>query len=137
MPTVRLWFAFGPATRSGVRLGGRFFIDPTGLIYTHAGVVMNAEDVTVTFNDRTLPAQVVATDDRSGIALLKTDRISPFIKLGDSENATTATPVMVIGFPEDQESNASLGMIAGRDRQHLGQYFSTTHLRANMAVSRW
>jgi len=34
----------------GVRLGSGFFIDPTGMIYTHAGVVLNAEDVTVTFN---------------------------------------------------------------------------------------
>ena len=34
----------------GMRLGSGFFIDPTGMIYTHAGVVLNAEDVTVTFN---------------------------------------------------------------------------------------
>ena len=34
----------------GVRLGSGFFIDPTGMIYTHAGVVLNAEDVTVTIN---------------------------------------------------------------------------------------
>lgn len=120
----------------GIRLGSGFFIDPTGLIYTHAGVVSNADNVTVAFAGRNLPARVVATDERSGVTLLKTDCISPFLKIGNSDNATASTPVIVIGFPEDQESNASLGMIAGHDRQHLGEYFSTTHLRANMAVSR-
>ena len=120
----------------GVRLGSGFFIDPTGMIYTHAGVVLNAEDVTVTFNGNSLPARVVTTDERSGIAILKTDCISPFIRIGNSQNATTATPVITIGFSEDRESSASFGMIAGHDRQHMGQYFSTTHIRANMPVSR-
>jgi serine protease Do len=120
----------------GVRLGSGFFIDPTGMIYTHAGVVLNAEDVTVTFNGNSLPARVVTTDERSGIAILKTDCISPFIRIGNSENATVAMPVITIGFPEDRNSSASFGMIAGRDRQHMGQYFSTTHIRANMAVNR-
>ena len=120
----------------GVRLGSGFFIDPTGMIYTHAGVVLNAEDVSVTFNGNSLPARVVTTDERSGIAILKTDCISPFIRIGNSQNATTATPVITIGFSEDRESSASFGMIAGQDRQHMGQYFSTTHIRANMPVSR-
>jgi serine protease Do len=120
----------------GVRLGSGFFIDPTGMIYTHAGVVLNAEDVTVTFNGNSLPARVVTTDERSGIAILKTDCISPFIRIGNSENATVAMPVITIGFPEDRNSSASFGMIAGHDRQHMGQYFSTTHIRANMAVNR-
>ena len=120
----------------GVRLGSGFFIDPTGMIYTHAGVVLNAEDVSVTFNGNSLPARVVTTDERSGIAILKTDCISPFIRIGNSENATVAMPVITIGFPEDRNSSASFGMIAGHDRQHMGQYFSTTHIRANMAVNR-
>ncbi|MFM8829401.1 MAG: S1C family serine protease, partial [Spartobacteria bacterium] len=120
----------------GVRLGSGFFIDPTGLIYTHAGVVLNAGNVTVTFNGTSLPARVLTADERSGIALLQADCISPFIRIGDSRNTTVATPVLAIGFPEDRESSASLGMIAGHDRQHMGQYFSTTHIRANMPVSR-
>lgn len=120
----------------GVRLGSGFFIDPTGMIYTHAGVVLNAEDVSVVFNGALLPAHVVTMDERSGIALLKTDCTSPFLKIGNSDNATTAMPVIAIGFPEDRETSPSFGLIAGRDRQHMGEYFSTTHIRANMPVSR-
>lgn len=120
----------------GVRLGSGFFIDPTGMIYTHAGVVLNADDVSVNFDGNSLPARVVTTDERSGIAILKTDCISPFIRIGNSENATVATPVITIGFPEDRETSASFGMVAGHDRHHMGQYFATTHIRANMAVNR-
>lgn len=120
----------------GIRLGSGFFIDPTGMIYTHAGVVLNAEDVTVNFNGNSLPAHVVVTDERSGIAILKADCTSPFIRIGNSENATVAMPIIAIGFDEDRESSPSFGMIAGHDRHHMGQYFSTTHIRANMAVNR-
>lgn len=120
----------------GVRLGSGFFIDPTGMIYTHAGVVLNADDVSVNFDGNSLPARVLTTDERSGIAILKTDCISPFIRIGNSEHATIATPVITIGFPEDREASASFGMVAGHDRHHMGQYFATTHIRANMAVNR-
>ena len=120
----------------GIRLGSGFFIDPTGMIYTHAGVVLNAEDVTVNFSGTSLPAHVVVTDERSGIAILKTDCTSPFIRVGNSDNATVAMPIIAIGFHEDRESSPSFGMIAGHDRHHMGQYFSTTHIRANMAVNR-
>lgn len=120
----------------GVRLGSGFFIDPSGTIYTHAGIVMNADDVTISHNGRSIPAQVVAADERSGIALLKTSCISPFVRVGDSDKVNMATPVIAIGFPEELEASPSFGIIAGRDRQHLGQYFSTSHLRANMTVHR-
>jgi serine protease Do len=120
----------------GIRLGSGFFVDPTGTIYTHAGIVLKADDVTVNFNNRSFPARVIVADDRSGIAILKVESISPFIPLGDSEKADVATPVIAIGYPEEREESPCFGMIAGRDRQYLGQFFSTTHLRANMAAQR-
>jgi serine protease Do len=49
----------------GVRLGSGFFVDAAGTVYTHAGVVLKAEDVTVNFGGRSLPAKVVASDTRS------------------------------------------------------------------------
>ena len=120
----------------GVRVGSGFFIDPSGLIYTHAGTVMSAEDVKVSFGGRMTPAQVVTIDERNGVAILKVDCASPFIPIGDSDQITNATPVILIGFPEDYEVSSHLGMIAARERQHLGKYFATSHFRANMAVQR-
>lgn len=120
----------------GIRLGSGFFIDPTGMVYTHTGVVLNAEEVTVNFNGNLLPARVLVADERSGIAILKTDCTSPFLRIGSSDNATVAMPIIAIGFHEDREASPSFGVVAGHDRHHMGQYFSTTHMRAKMAVNR-
>lgn len=118
----------------GVRLGSGFFIDPAGTIYTHTGVVAKAHEVRVIFNDRSMEATVVAADDRSGIAVLKTDCVSPFLPLGASRDIQQGTPVVSIGYPGDFDATASLGMIAARDKRNRDRYFATSHFRANLAV---
>lgn len=118
----------------GVRLGSGFFVDPSGTIYTHSGIVRKADDVSVNFQGRTLPARLIASDPRTGIALLKTDCLSPFIPVGDSDHVAAATPVIAIGFPGEFEASPTLGLIASRDFHQNGKQFSTSHLRLNMAV---
>jgi len=120
----------------GIRFGSGFFADPAGTIFTHAGIVLKADEVAVIFNGRELPARVLVADERSGIAILKVDASTPFIPLGNSQQVEVATPVMLIGYPEDLDASPSFGIIAGLDRKHLGQYFSTTHFRANLPVQR-
>lgn len=118
----------------GVRFGSGFFIDPAGTVYTHTGIVAKAHEVRVIFNDRSLVATVIAADDRSGVAVLKTDCISPFLPIGDSSGIKKGTPVVSIGYPQEFDASANLGMIADREKQHRGKYFATSHFRANLAV---
>lgn len=120
----------------GIRFGSGFFCDPAGTIYTHAGIVLKAQDVVIIFKGKELPARVLVADERSGIAILKVDASTPFIPPGDSQKVGIATPVMMIGYPEDLEPCPSFGIVAGLDRKYLGQYFSTTHFRANLPVQR-
>ena len=120
----------------GIRFGSGFFSDPAGTVYTHAGIVLKAQDVVVIFGGKDHPARVLVADERSGIAILKIDASTPFIPLGDSQKVGITTPVMMIGYPEDLEACPSFGMVAGLDRKYLGQYFSTTHFRANLPVQR-
>lgn len=119
----------------GVRLGSGFFIDPAGTIYTHTGVVAKAHEVRVILNDRSIQATVVAADERSGIAVLKTNHVSPFLPLGTTDDVQQGTPVVSIGYPEEFDATASLGMIAAKEKHHKGRYFSTSHFRANLAVN--
>jgi len=120
----------------GIRFGSGFFADPTGTIYTHAGIVMKADEVSVISNGREIPARVLVADERSGIAILKVDASTPSIPIGDSQKVMVATPVMMIGYPEDLEASPSFGFVGGWDREYLGQHFSTTHIRANLPVQR-
>lgn len=118
-----------------LRSGSGFFIDATGTVYTHAGVVCRSGEVSIEHNGKTYPAEVAVSDDRSGVAILRTACQSPSIRVGDSESLATATPVIAIGFPMDREASPSLGVIAGRDRHEAGQYFSTSHLRAHLPAT--
>jgi len=120
----------------GIRSGSGFFADPSGTIYTHAGIVLRANEVTVVYDGKEVPAKVLTADERSGIAILKIDSTTPFIPTGDSRQVRMATPIVAIGYPEELEAGPSFGIISGFDRQHLGQFFSTTHFRANLPAQR-
>jgi S1-C subfamily serine protease len=116
--------------------GTGFFVDPAGTLYTAYSVGGEAENFTVEIDGKRVPARQVLADLRSGIAMLKVDMTSPSLPIGSSQQLEIATPVVAIGFPLDLPQTPSFGMIAGFDRKYLGRYFSTTHLRANVATQR-
>ncbi|MDQ6654658.1 MAG: S1C family serine protease [Verrucomicrobiota bacterium] len=124
------------ADKHGNLAGTGFFIDPAGTLYTAYSVGADAEDFTVEFDGKRLPARQVMADRRSGIALLKVDAATPALPIGKSEDVEVATPVLTVGFPLDLPETPSFGMIAGFDRKFLGRYFSTTHLRVNLPTQR-
>src|SRR5215218_7962197 len=116
--------------------GTGFFIDPAGTIYTAYSVGADADNFTVEFDGKEIPARQVMTDRRSGIAMLKVDMPTPALPLGKSSDLEITTPVLTVGFPLDLPKSPSYGMIAGFDRKFLGRYFSTTHLRVNLPTQR-
>jgi serine protease Do len=120
--------------RHGKLSGTGFFADPAGTIYTLAYIVANADEILVVHGDRRIPAKLLLADPRSGVALLKVDYNSPFIPVGNSKGLTLASPVLAIGFPVNLAATPSFGIVAGFDRQFLGRYFMTTHIRAIVSV---
>jgi len=116
--------------------GTGFFVDPTGTIYTAYSVGADADDFTVEFDGKEVPARQVMADRRSGIALLKVEMPTPALPIGKSSDLEVTTPVLTVGFPLDLPKSPSYGMIAGFDRKFLGRYFSTTHLRVNLPTQR-
>ncbi len=116
--------------------GTGFFVDPTGTIYTSYSVGGEADNFTVQFDGKKYHATQLMADLRSGVALLKIDAATPFLPIGKSAGLGLATPVVAIGYPLDLPVSPSFGMVAGFDRKYLGRYFSTTHLRVNLATQR-
>jgi serine protease Do len=114
--------------------GTGFFADPSGTIYTLAGIVANADEIFIVQGEKRLPAQLLIADARSGVALIKADCTSPFIPVGSAKELSLADPVMAIGFPMEMDATPTFGILGGFDRKFLGKYFVTTHLRANMPV---
>jgi S1-C subfamily serine protease len=120
--------------RHGKIVGTGFFVDPLGTVYTLAGIVANADEIFVVQGDKRLPAELLITDARSGVALIKVDSKSPFIPIGHAKGLSLADPVMSIGYPMEMDATPTFGILGGFDRKFLGKYFVTTHLRANMPV---
>lgn len=120
--------------RHGKLSGTGFFADPAGTIYTLSYIVANADEILVVHGDRRIPAKLLLADPRSGMALLKVDYNSPFIPIGNSKGLSLASPVLAIGFPVNLSATPSFGIVAGFDRQFLGRYFMTTHIRAIVSV---
>ena len=120
--------------RHGKLSGTGFFADPAGTIYTLSYIVANADEILVVHGDRRIPAKLLLADPRSGVALLKVDYNSPFIPIGNSKGLSLASPVLAIGFPVNLAATPSFGIVGGFDRQFLGRYFMTTHIRAIVSV---
>lgn len=122
----------------GKMAGTGFFIDADGTILTLSTLVGDGMGITVKHGDSRMPARLLTSDDRTGIALIKVESAEarPFLVKGDSSAVKTATPLVVVGFPYDHEASPSFGVVGGLDRKSRGKFFATTHIRANIPVQR-
>ena len=105
--------------------GSGFLIDATGYIVTNNHVAGGAEEITVTLQDgRQLDAELVGSDPRTDLALLKIDAGNlPYVAFGDSDKARVGDWVVAIGNPFGLGGTATAGIISARGRDiRLGEY---------------
>jgi S1-C subfamily serine protease len=106
--------------------GSGFVLDKEGHILTNYHVIRGAETIEVTFIDETtLPAQVIGSDPRNDIAVLKVDAtpdlLAP-VQLGSSATLQAGQRAIVIGNPFGQfGSTLTTGVISALDRTLQGQ----------------
>ncbi|NNU80258.1 DegQ family serine endoprotease [Halovulum dunhuangense] len=112
--------------RRGSALGSGFVISADGYIVTNNHVIESADEILVEFFDGLgeLPAEVVGTDPRTDIALLKVEpnQPLPFVPFGDSDGARVGDWVLAIGNPLGQGFSVSAGIISARNRSLQGAY---------------
>src|SRR2546430_7046504 len=106
----------GPRERPFQSAGsGVIFDAKTGYIVTNAHVVENASEITVTLQDgRDLKAEVVGSDEPSGVAVLKvkSDGTLVQIGLGDSAKVEVGDFVLAIGNPFGLQHTVTSGIIS-------------------------
>ena len=118
----------GPdAPRRASAAGSGFVIDEGGLIVTNNHVIVDADEITIEFQDgATLPAELVGTDPTTDIALLRVepDGPLPYVTFGDSDavGSRVGDWVMVIGNPLGIGFSASAGIVSARNRALSGTY---------------
>ncbi len=104
-------------------VGSGFAISADGYILTNNHVVDGANEIFVTMTDGTeFNAEVVGTDPRTDIALLKVDAkdLTP-LPIGDSHQLKKGQWVLAIGSPFGLDSTVTAGIISAINRE-TGDY---------------
>jgi len=108
--------------------GSGFIIDPDGHILTNNHVVANAENITVTLNDkRSFKARVVGSDPETDVAVIRIDgRNLPALPLGDSDRLRIGDWAIAIGNPlGDLRGSVTVGIISAQGRSNLNIFGGT------------
>ena len=121
-PFFREFFERGvpmpPQEREGRSLGSGFIISKDGYVLTNNHVVEGAETVIVRLNDRReFIAELVGTDPRSDVAVLKLDATDlPVAKIADSDDVKRGQWVVAIGSPFGFDYSVTAGIVSATGR---------------------
>ena len=99
-------------------LGSGFIISKDGYVITNHHVVKGADEIIVKLNDRReLIAELIGSDPRSDIALLKLDATDlPVVKIGSSDNVKVGQWVLAIGSPFGFDASVTAGIVSAKGR---------------------
>ena len=107
-----------PKQQEAKSLGSGFIISKDGYILTNNHVVKDAAEVIVRLEDRRqLKAEIIGTDARSDIALLKIEADDlPVVKIGKSKDLKVGEWVLAIGSPFGFDRSATAGIVSAKGR---------------------
>jgi len=99
-------------------MGSGFILSSDGYVITNNHVIEGADEITVRLIDRReLPAEVIGTDSRSDLALLKVDAKGlPAAKLAAPDSLRVGEWVVAIGSPFGLDYSASVGIVSAIGR---------------------
>ncbi len=135
--TIQDLFFGRSSERAQIGSGSGVIISPDGYIVTNNHVIDGAQSLSVTLNDnRTLSAELIGTDSRTDIALLKieSDEELPYTRFGDSDQAKVGEWVLAVGNPFNLTSTVTAGIISAKSRDLSGQN-SQSFIQTDAAVN--
>lgn len=121
--TLQDLFSGSSSQRAQMGTGSGVIINADGYIITNNHVIKNAHELTVTLNNnKTYEAELVGTDAKTDIALLKIDADEdlPFVTFADSDNVKIGEWVLAVGNPFNLTSTVTAGIISAKARDLSG-----------------
>jgi len=99
-------------------LGSGFIISEDGYVLTNHHVIKDAQEVIVRLSDRReLVAEVIGSDEKSDVALLKVEADDlPVVKMSRSSDVKVGEWVLAIGSPFGFEATVTAGIISATGR---------------------
>ncbi|WP_242119328.1 trypsin-like peptidase domain-containing protein [Aestuariivivens sediminicola] len=131
-----LFFGRSPQ-RAQLGTGSGVIINADGYIITNNHVINNAHKLSVTLNNNeTYDAEIIGTDPKTDIALLKIDADEdlPYVTFGDSDNAKVGEWVLAVGNPFNLTSTVTAGIISAKSRDLTGRS-SQSFIQTDAAVN--
>ena len=120
-------------TRVGT--GSGVIISPDGYIITNNHVIAGASEISITLNNnRVYEADLIGSDDKTDIALLKinAENTLPALQFGDSDTSQIGEWVLAVGNPFNLTSTVTAGIISAKSRDLSGdQSFIQTDAAVN------
>lgn len=139
--TMQDLFMGRSSARAQIGTGSGVIISPDGYIITNNHVINGSQELSITLNDnRIYKAELIGTDEKTDIALLKIDTESdlPFATFGDSDQAKVGEWVLAVGNPFNLNSTVTAGIISAKSRDLSGineQSFIQTDAAVNSGNS--
>ncbi len=109
--------------RAQIGTGSGVIISPDGYIITNNHVITGAQQISIALNNnRIYTAELIGTDEKTDIALLKidSDQELPFATFGDSDQAKVGEWVLAVGNPFNLTSTVTAGIISAKSRDLSG-----------------
>lgn len=110
---------YGGPSQPRRSMGSGFIVSEDGYVLTNNHVVEGADEVIVRLNDRReLQAEVIGTDPRSDMAVLKIedDEPLPVVRIGDSSTLKPGEWVFAIGSPFGFDYTVTSGIVSAIGR---------------------
>lgn len=105
--------------RAQVGTGSGVIISEDGYVVTNNHVIQGASEIDITLNDkRTFKAELVGTDEKMDIALLKIDSKEkfPYAVFADSDDIKVGEWVLAVGNPYNLTSTVTAGIVSAKAR---------------------
>ena len=116
---VMEYFSGGGQTREIIGSGSGVIISPDGYIITNNHVIAKATELEVTLNNnKTYSAELIGTDPKTDIALIKihSDEAFPYVPFGDSNALKIGEWVLAVGNPFNLTSTVTAGIVSAKAR---------------------
>lgn len=119
-PVLEYFYGYrGGEQRAQVGTGSGVIITEDGYIVTNNHVIQNASELEVTLNNnKSYKAELVGTDSKMDIALLKvdTDEKLPYATFGNSDDIQVGEWVLAVGNPYNLTSTVTAGIVSAKAR---------------------
>lgn len=127
----------GPRYPESFGQGSGVIVDPDGYILTNQHVIQGARSISVALSDgRSLPAQVIGTDTKTDLAVLRIRASGlPAAEWGDSDAIEVGALVWAVGSPFGLRSTTTSGVLSGKHRAGLTSQVYQDFLQTDAAVN--